>query len=62
MATNVAVDEKFLRVESRSTKEAAVTDALEEYVRRRKQLAVLDLFGKVEIDSHYDLMKQRRRK
>ena len=32
----------------------AVTEALEEYVRRRQQLEVLDLFGTIDYDSGYD--------
>ena len=43
------------------TKKATVTEALEEYIRRRKQARVLKLFGKVEFDPTYDYKKQRRR-
>jgi hypothetical protein len=38
-----------------------VTEALREYVQRRKQARILDLFGKVDFDPKYDYKKQRRR-
>ena len=44
------------------TKKATVTEALEEYIQRRKQVRVIDLFGKIEFDPEYDYKKQRRRK
>ena len=66
MATNLAIDpdllEKALQVSGEKTKKAAVTAALEEYVRYRKQLGVLDLAGTIEFDPTYDYKAQRRRK
>ena len=53
--------EEALRVGGHRTKKATVTEALEEYIRRRKQARVLKLFGKVEFDPTYDYKKQRRR-
>jgi len=44
------------------TKKEAVTKALEEYVRRRKQLRILDSFGTVDFDPNYDYKAERRRK
>ena len=53
MATNLAIDDELIdearRVGSHSTKNQAVTVELQEYVARRKQLAVLDLFGSHDI-------------
>ena len=66
MATNLAIDDDLLkealRVGGHKTKKATVTEALEEYIRRRKQARVLDLFGTIEVDPKYDYKKQRRRK
>jgi Arc/MetJ family transcription regulator len=66
MATNLAIDDRLLeealRVGGRKTKKATVTEALEEYIRRRQQLRVLELFGKIEMDPAYDYKAQRRRK
>lgn len=66
MATNLALDDDLIE-EARTmgkhkTKKAAVTAALEEYVQRRKQLAVLDLFGTVPFDPDYDAKAERTRK
>jgi Arc/MetJ family transcription regulator len=65
MATNLAIDDKLLdeaqRVGGHRTKKATVTEALEEYVQRRRQAKIVDLFGKVEFDPAYDHKKQRRR-
>lgn len=65
MATNLALDDKLvaeaLEIGGHRTKRATVTEALEEYVRRRKQAKVLSLFGKIEFDSKYDYKKARHR-
>ena len=44
------------------TKAAAVTKALQEFIARRKQKRVLDLFGKLEWDPQYDYKKERSRR
>jgi Arc/MetJ family transcription regulator len=65
MATNLAIDDDLLneavRVGGQRTKKDTVTEALQEYVQRRKQARILDLFGKVEFDPKYDYKRQRRR-
>lgn len=65
MPTNLAIDPDLLdeahRVGGHRTKKATVTEALEEYVMRRKQMRLLDLFGTVEFDPDYDSKSQRRR-
>lgn len=65
MATNLAIDDRLLeealRVGGLRTKKDTVTQALQEYVERRKQARILELFGKVEFDSKYDYKRQRRR-
>jgi Arc/MetJ family transcription regulator len=65
MATNLAIDDRLLneavRVGGQRTKKATVTQALEEYVQRRKQARSLELFGKVDFDPKYDSKRQRRR-
>ena len=66
MATNLAIDDRLLeearRIGGQKTKRATVTEALHEYIQRRKQQQILDLFGKVDFDPSYDFKKQRRRK
>ena len=65
MATNLAIDDRLLdealRVGGHRTKKDTVTEALTEYVQRRKQALLTELFGTVEFDPAYDYKKQRRR-
>lgn len=64
MATNLALDPKLIdeaqRLGRHRTKKAAVTAALEEYVRRIRQLRVVSHFGSVDFDKHYDYKAARR--
>lgn len=66
MATNLSIDPKLidqaLRVSGEKTKKAAVTRALEEFIARRRQKHLLDLWGKLEWDSSYDYKAERSRK
>jgi hypothetical protein len=66
MATNLAIDDRLLeearKIGGQKTKRATVTEALQEYIRRRKQQQVIDLFGTMAWDPTYDHKKQRRRK
>lgn len=43
------------------TKKAAVTKALEEFIARRSQKQILDLFGKLDWDPDYDYKAERDR-
>jgi Arc/MetJ family transcription regulator len=65
VATNLAIDDRLLeeaqKIGGHRTKKATVTEALEEYIRHRKQAKIVELFGKVEFDPKYDYKKQRRR-
>ncbi len=67
MATNLQIEndliEEALKLGEHRTKRAVVEEALREYVQRRKQLKVLELFGAIEYDDDddYDYKKQRQR-
>lgn len=65
MPTNLAIDDRLLdeahRIGGHRTKKATVTEALEEYIQRRRQAKILELFGTVEFDPGYDYKKQRSR-
>jgi Arc/MetJ family transcription regulator len=65
MATNLAIDDALIveaqTIGGAATKRAAVTEALEEYVQRRKQVRILSLFGKVEYNPEYDHKTLRAR-
>ena len=66
MATNLSIDpeliERALAVSGERTKKAAVTKALQEFIARRQQARVLELFGKLEWDAAYDYKAERQRK
>jgi Arc/MetJ family transcription regulator len=66
MATNLAIDDSLIeearKVGGHKTKKDAVTEALEEYVRRRKQQRILEAFGTIDFDPEYDYQAERRRK
>lgn len=65
MATNLAIDDKLLEeariVGKHATKKAVVTEALQEYIQRRKQIGILMLFHCVDYEPDYDYKKQRIR-
>ena len=66
MATNLALDDKLIneaqRIGKHKTKKAAVTRALEEFIARREQRRLLELFGKVAWNPAYDYKTQRSRR
>jgi hypothetical protein len=65
MATNLAIDDKLIEearlIGKHKTKKAVVTEALHEYIQRRKQIEILDLFHSVDYDPDYDYKEQRRK-
>jgi Arc/MetJ family transcription regulator len=65
MPTNLALDDRLIeearRAGGHKTKKEAVNAALDEYVRRRKQMKLLDAFGTVNFDAAYDYKTERSR-
>jgi len=65
MATNLGLDpellERAFRLSGERTKKAAVTRALQEFIARREQRRVVDLFGALEWDTGYDYKGERSR-
>lgn len=65
MATNLALDpdllDRVVEVSGELTKKAAVTLALREFVARREQRNVAELFGKFEWDDSFDYKSERSR-
>ena len=65
MATNLSIDpaliERALEVSGETTKKAAVTRALEEFIARRRQKRLLDLMGKLEWEASFDYKAERSR-
>lgn len=66
MATNLAIDDRLIEEARRTgrhkTKKEAVTAALDEYIKRRKQLGILELAGAIGYDPKYDYKAGRQRR
>ncbi|MDY6863299.1 MAG: type II toxin-antitoxin system VapB family antitoxin [Thermodesulfobacteriota bacterium] len=65
MATNLAIDHNLLRkaleISGLKTKKDTVNMALKEFINRRKQLEILDIFGKMDPDPNYNYKEGRSR-
>ncbi len=65
MATNLALDEDLLiealEVGHLRTKKDTVTLALKEFIARRTQKKIFELFGTIDYDEKYDYKKMRSR-
>jgi hypothetical protein len=65
MATNLSIDPKLIErardVRGERTKKAAVTKALQEFIARREQRNMLELFGKLDWNAEYDYRRERSR-
>ena len=66
MPTNLAIDDGLIleaqRIGGHRTKKSAVTEALKEYIKRRQQLQVTALFGKIDYAPDYNYKARRHRK
>ncbi|MDA3956352.1 type II toxin-antitoxin system VapB family antitoxin [Oceanispirochaeta sp.] len=65
MATNLAIDDQLLvlaqNIGGIKTKKDTVNQALKEFVQRRKQKDIIDLFGEIKYDEDYDYKELRKR-
>ncbi len=65
MATNLDLNptllDRALALSGEKTKKAAVTKALEEFIARREQARVEELFDQLEWDSDFDYKAERSR-
>ncbi len=63
MATNLQIDDKLItravKLGQHRTKKAAVTQALQDYIRHLEQQDILALFGTVNYTPDFDYKKQR---
>jgi len=66
MATNLALDpdliDRAVKLSGETTKKAAVTRALEEFIARRSQKRLVELMGKLEWDESFDYKAERARR
>jgi len=64
MATNIELNEallsKAMKLSGSTTKKDAVNKALKEYVQRREQQKITELFGKIDYDETFDYKEQRK--
>jgi len=65
MPTNLAINDKLLQealeISGLRTKKDTVNLALKEFVNRRRQMEILNLFGTMDPDPEYDYKKGRYR-
>ncbi len=65
MVTNINIDEKLLKealaLSDHSTANLLIETALREYIQRRQQLKVLELFGTIDYEENYNYKQQRQK-
>lgn len=65
MATNLNINEKLLseaqKIGMHKTKKATVNEALKEYIQRRKQSEITEIFGTIDYENNYNYKKLRPR-
>ena len=63
MPTNLALDDELLEkariIGKHRTKKAVVTEALKEYIEKRNQLKIFELFGSMVYEPGFDYKTQR---
>jgi len=66
MAAKLSLDpdliDRAVEVRGERTKKAAIARALEEFIARRRQKALVDLMGKLEWDESFDYKAGRSRR
>jgi metal-responsive CopG/Arc/MetJ family transcriptional regulator len=62
---NLQIDESLLQealaLGKYQSNSAVIEAALQEYIQRRKQLQVMELFGTIDYDSDYNYKQQRQK-
>jgi len=65
VATNLDISPRLIeearRIGKHRSKKDAVTEALKEYIRSRRQMRILELAGQIDFDPRYDYKQERRR-
>jgi len=57
VATNIDIDQVLIE----EAMKVGVIEALQEYIQKRNQLDIIEMFGTVPYDKDYDYKKQRNR-
>jgi metal-responsive CopG/Arc/MetJ family transcriptional regulator len=62
---NLQIDESLLQealaLGHYQSNSAVIEAALQEYIQRRKQLQIMELFGTIDYDSDYNYKQQRQK-
>lgn len=65
MTINLPIDEALIQealaLSNQQNERDVVEQALREYVQRRQQMKILDLFGTVDYDDDYNYKQQRQK-
>ncbi|MEC4990575.1 MAG: type II toxin-antitoxin system VapB family antitoxin [Oscillatoria sp. PMC 1068.18] len=66
MVIKIEIDERLLQealnLSNHSRANFLIEAALREYIQRRKQIKILDLFGTIDYEEDYDYKQQRQKK
>lgn len=65
MTVNLQIDEALIQealtLSNQQNERDVVEQALREYVQRRQQMKILDLFGTIDYDDDYNYKQQRNK-
>ncbi|MBW4566255.1 MAG: type II toxin-antitoxin system VapB family antitoxin [Mojavia pulchra JT2-VF2] len=65
MTVNLQIDEALIQealaLSNQRNERDVVEQALREYVQRRQQMKILDLFGTIDYDDDYNYKQQRQK-
>jgi len=65
MSTRLTVDDNLIKEACRlgrhKTGEQAIAEALQDYIKKRKRLAILEFVNSIEYYPDYDIVETRRR-
>ncbi|NOQ63669.1 MAG: type II toxin-antitoxin system VapB family antitoxin [Methyloprofundus sp.] len=63
MLSNLTIDDQLINeaqaISQHSTQQAVVIEALQEYIQKRRQLKIINLFNTIDYDKDYDYKQQR---
>ncbi|MFM2064304.1 MAG: hypothetical protein RLZZ507_3975 [Cyanobacteriota bacterium] len=66
MITNLEIDENLIKealeLSGYNDQSAVIAEALKQYIQRRKQQEIIELFGTIEYEDDYDYKQQRYKK
>lgn len=65
MVTNLTIDDRLIKeakiIGKHRTISETITEALKEYIARRRQMEIIELFGTIDYEPGFDYKEQRKR-